>query len=331
MSLWDAATGVLVRNFEGHSDAVFSVAFSADGTRLLSGSWDGTLKLWVIATGQMIRTFWGHSNRVISVAFSPDGTRIVSAGMDTTIRIWDAATGSQIATLIGGRGGEWLSITPAGFFATSGKGTDMLGVTRGLESYSVMQFYEHLYQPELVEELLKGDPEEKYSRAARELSLTKILDSGPAPSLELLQKETEVLASAVRVRVRIKDEGGGIGKRVVWRINGQARGETKAPELLPGGENAVVVEQILKVVPGQVHSVQVVAYNGASLLASLPLSFPVSVEGAASTETRMHVLAIGVTDYAKEDWHLNDRDTWRPQAHRCPAGVWGTGQVVRRR
>ena len=38
LKLWDAATGALIRTFEGHSDRVTSVAFSADGARVLSGS-----------------------------------------------------------------------------------------------------------------------------------------------------------------------------------------------------------------------------------------------------------------------------------------------------
>ena len=73
LKLWDAATGALLRTFEGHSDGVNSVAFSPDGTRVLSGSCDKTLKLWDAATGALLRTFEGHSGSVNSVAFSPDG------------------------------------------------------------------------------------------------------------------------------------------------------------------------------------------------------------------------------------------------------------------
>ena len=62
-----------------HSAAVVgSVAFSPDGTHLLSGSPDKTLKLWDAATGELIRTFEGHAGGVTSVAFSPDGTRLLS-------------------------------------------------------------------------------------------------------------------------------------------------------------------------------------------------------------------------------------------------------------
>ena len=190
LKLWDAASGQLIRTFEGHSGGVGSVAFSPDGTRVLSGSDDKTLKLWDAASGQLIRTFEGHSGGVYSVAFSPDGTRVLSGSGDGTERIWDARTGQLRASLFGSRSGKWLAMTPKGFFAASGKGTDMLSVVRGLEVYSLMQVYDHLHRPDLVEELLKGDPEEKYKDASRRLNLETILESGAGAAFELLPKRT---------------------------------------------------------------------------------------------------------------------------------------------
>jgi len=103
----------------GHSGGVTSVAFSPDGTRVLSGSGDKTIKLWDAATGALIRTFAGHSYRVSSVAFSTDGSRVLSGSLDGTICIWSVTTGERLVNLIAGRDGEWLSITPAGFFGAS--------------------------------------------------------------------------------------------------------------------------------------------------------------------------------------------------------------------
>jgi len=94
-----------VRTFVGHiagyTRSITSVAFSSDGTRLLTGSWDRTAKLWDVATGSCIRTFIGHISSVMSVAFSPDGTRILTGsldGMGGIAKLWDVATGVCIRT-----------------------------------------------------------------------------------------------------------------------------------------------------------------------------------------------------------------------------------------
>ena len=73
-----------------------SVAFSPDGMRLASASYDGFVRLWDAATGTEIRQFVGHTDGVTSVAFSPDGMRLASASYDGTVRLWDAATGTEI-------------------------------------------------------------------------------------------------------------------------------------------------------------------------------------------------------------------------------------------
>ena len=81
VKLWDAASGKLLRTFEGHSvrSSVRSVAFSPDGRQVLSGGSDKTIKLWDVASGKRLRSFEGHSSDVLSVAFSPDGLQVVSS------------------------------------------------------------------------------------------------------------------------------------------------------------------------------------------------------------------------------------------------------------
>ncbi|HUW33497.1 MAG TPA: right-handed parallel beta-helix repeat-containing protein [Planctomycetota bacterium] len=91
-----------MRTFWDNS-VVNSVAFSPDGTKVLTGSCDRTAKLWDIITHACIRTFAGHTGYVWSVAFSPDGTNVLTGaafGMafDNTAKLWDAATGDCICT-----------------------------------------------------------------------------------------------------------------------------------------------------------------------------------------------------------------------------------------
>jgi WD40 repeat protein len=73
----------------GYQSAVSSAAFSADGTRIVTASWDKTARIWDAATGNEIRVLRGHEDFVNSAAFSADGTRIVTASDDSTARIWD--------------------------------------------------------------------------------------------------------------------------------------------------------------------------------------------------------------------------------------------------
>jgi WD40 repeat protein len=57
--LWDAATGKVVRMFLGHQSWVSSVAFSPGGTKVLTGSWDGTARLWqAVVRGASVRPSW---------------------------------------------------------------------------------------------------------------------------------------------------------------------------------------------------------------------------------------------------------------------------------
>ncbi|KAG8753330.1 hypothetical protein FRC11_007520, partial [Ceratobasidium sp. 423] len=83
--------------FVGHSGSIRSIALSGDGTRMISGSNDNTLRLWDTQTGDGIgNPYVGHSGCVNSVAFSPDGTCIVSGSNDKTLKCWDTTTGAVI-------------------------------------------------------------------------------------------------------------------------------------------------------------------------------------------------------------------------------------------
>ena len=221
LKLWDAATGALLRTFQGHSDGQLGCVLARRCPCAALGNKDNTLKLWDAASGALLRTFHGHSAPVNSVAFSPDGRRIVSGSEDTTFRLWDPGTGDLLASVIATRDGEWLAITPEGFFAASPNGAKILSVVRGLEVFSIEQFYQALYRPDLVREKLVGDPNGKVREAASKVDLEKLLDSGVAPKVAITSHKAidNSPGDLLTLEAQLSDQGGGIG-RVEWRING---------------------------------------------------------------------------------------------------------------
>jgi sterol desaturase/sphingolipid hydroxylase (fatty acid hydroxylase superfamily) len=96
----------------GHTAAVLSVAISADGQRIASGSEDRTVKVWDAATGQDLATLTGHARPVRSVALTADGKHVISGSYDKTVKVWDAVTGAEQRTLTGHTGGV-LSVAAA--------------------------------------------------------------------------------------------------------------------------------------------------------------------------------------------------------------------------
>jgi WD40 repeat protein/tRNA A-37 threonylcarbamoyl transferase component Bud32 len=116
VKVWDAATGKLLLTLKGHTADVITVAYTADGARIVSASQDGTVRVWNAGDGKPIATYtvvtrppeykarnraeWPPSVTPVFAlaAFSRDGRRFAGACMDGTVRVWDLAPGKEIAT-----------------------------------------------------------------------------------------------------------------------------------------------------------------------------------------------------------------------------------------
>jgi WD40 repeat protein/uncharacterized caspase-like protein len=306
IQLWDIQTGRLLRNFEGAAGDTELFKFSPDGRNLLSSGLG--LRLWETATGRLVfgpsNIDTSQSSQSASAAYDftgpvllPDGHRALVGG--DAVQLWDISTGTLLARLVTFENGEWVVVTPEGFFDASPKGARMLSVVRGLDVYSIDQAYDSLHRPDLVREKLAGDPRGKVREAAAKLDLAKIIASGAPPRVAIAspQTGTTVASEQVTVDVTLTDEGGGIGK-TEWRVNGITLGlETRGldPDDASRGRS-VKLRRVLSLDPGE-NRIEVVAYNARGLIASTPTSVTVESSDARMATPRLYVLAIGINDY----------------------------------
>ena len=84
-----------------HPGDITSLAFSDDGSRVVTGGRDRLARVWNARTGRRLAELEGHAGQVLDVAFSPLGTEVATASTDGTARIWNAATGDLVAPLFG--------------------------------------------------------------------------------------------------------------------------------------------------------------------------------------------------------------------------------------
>ncbi|MFP6764472.1 MAG: c-type cytochrome domain-containing protein [Planctomycetaceae bacterium] len=100
LHLWDVTKQVLVRTVEdAHSDTIFGLQFSKDGSKIVSGAADKFVKVHEVKTGKHVKSFEGHTHHVLDVSWKADGSQLVSAGADNAIKVWNVETGEQIRTI----------------------------------------------------------------------------------------------------------------------------------------------------------------------------------------------------------------------------------------
>ncbi len=127
--VWDVASGTLLHTMYAHGRKVAALAFSTDGRRLASASWDRTARLWDVETGAAVGEPMRHHDLVGAVAFSADGAAMLTGSDDYTARLWSTETSRPLGPpLRHGEKVESVDVSPDGtvLLTTGNDGTARL-------------------------------------------------------------------------------------------------------------------------------------------------------------------------------------------------------------
>ena len=116
----------------GHNHSTISVAFSPDGSKIISGSEDIIIRVWDASSIgiETLQPLQGHDDWIQSVVFSLDGSEIISGSDDKTIRVWDASTGVEMLPPLRGHHNpiDFVGFSPDGSKIISGSDDNTIRV-----------------------------------------------------------------------------------------------------------------------------------------------------------------------------------------------------------
>ncbi len=202
---------------------------------------------------------------------------------------------NEVAKLYAFRNGEWIIITPEGYFNASPNGAKLLNVRIGKSVYAIDNFYERFFNPAYVVSVLEGKKIEGVADIRKGILLpptVQILYPGPG---------MECQSDTLNVTVSAKDMGGGISEIRLYQNGKAIGGDTRGMKPLTKGNE-------------QLRTFSVVLVDGPNTFSATALSNDRSESDprvvtvqlwAPQKEVSLHVLAVGINAYKNPALNLN--------------------------
>lgn len=323
----DAATGRRQRTLAGHGAMISALAVSRDGRLIASASWDGSMRIWNASSGEAVQTVVAPGAQIRQLAFNADGKCLLAAVSDGTTQLWDPESGLELGRFISFSDGEWIVITPEGYFNGSQRASDHVNVRMGNRLVFLNQFYDTFFRPDIVERKLRGEDISTLIATTMAISL-----KNPPPEVSFITVPDDKSSDRITVRFRVTSTGGGVGNvrafhngkivqsdaivpetvagasvrlasmtpdavtRGVSRAAAQARQRAGTP--LYGKPDVTEVEVSVEAVPSE-NEITVVAFNRDDSIQSRPESAKF-MRPAKAIVPRLYVLAIGINEYVEQ-------------------------------
>lgn len=134
-----------------------TATFAPDGQTITTASGDGDVRLWT-KDGRLLRTLSGHSDGVSGAVIA--GELVLSGSRDTTFRLWRKDTGAWVALTADPKLDAWIAFDARGYFDATRTGGYRLAAVDGTAAYGIDRFALRKNRPDLLlERLGTGSPE----------------------------------------------------------------------------------------------------------------------------------------------------------------------------
>ena len=97
----EVSNGKSGMEFTGHFEAVSIESFSPDGSKIITGSYDGRIRIWNAGTGVLEKVIQAHKDAIIGLRYNAAGNKIISTSEDSLVKMWDPITGKEKFRLTG--------------------------------------------------------------------------------------------------------------------------------------------------------------------------------------------------------------------------------------
>lgn len=250
---------------------------------------------FVVAKNLFDVALTGHNDGVTGFDVSPGGTFLCSSSKDGTARFWDPETGKERVRFISFSNGEWIVITPEGYFNSSPHGADYMNVRVGSRVYRIDQFYETYYNPAYVVSLLQG----KTVQPAEDIR--KGVAPPPVVTIVSPESQSEFKDERIDITVTARDMGGGVDEIRLYH-NGKAVGENARSLKHRAGTPDTVKTFGVNLMAG-LNAIRAVGFSR-DRTESEPSEIEVTLL-AREKKSDLYVLSVGINTYKNPALNLN--------------------------
>lgn len=188
--VWNVEKREIETIIHGHTDCVYGIDFSSDGSILASCSYDRQIILWDTNTWNEKAALKEHTDAVFDIEFSPDNNRLASASADGTVKMWDVKTGKRLFTLSEPTEGvHALAFNPSGDKLAAAGADQMIRIWQLKDNGGKMIVSKLSHQESVLE--VKYDPSGKFLYTTAEDQITKAWDTNQFLEAYAIEEQTD--------------------------------------------------------------------------------------------------------------------------------------------